>query len=234
MPNPNTFIVGFTGKAGTGKSTVAGFLRKAIKETGDYKHAIRIESFANPLRREVANKFGVSASVSKKFKDRRVKVGDRVNVGNSVVPVPNSGSLTVRQLLQWWGTDVRRSRDPNYWVKKMGAYWGRLKKKHGNGNCILIIDDVRFPNEAKWIREQGGVIIRLDPYPGYEGAGSHASEMSVDRIRADYQFTPGAKGVEKLEGFAIEISSFVVMWAIAVARAKKEKRRARRKNLERG
>lgn len=62
-----------------------------------------------------------------------------------------------RFLLQEWGTGVRRAQDENYWVDSCMA---TVQKHTGNGVGV-IIDDVRFINEADSIISHGGVVIRL-------------------------------------------------------------------------
>ena len=48
---------------------------------------------------------------------------------------------------------------------------------------LFIIDDLRFPNEAKWVRERGGHVVRLinDPYIQQETNG-HVSEQCFDDL----------------------------------------------------
>lgn len=87
-------------------------------------------------------------------------------------------ALTVRRILQWWGTEYRRSQDPDYWTKawerKVSAY--DLQKHH------ILVDDVRFMNELKTLRSLGARIVKIDR-PGYAAGGNHASETALDGFR---------------------------------------------------
>ena len=61
-------------------------------------------------------------------------------------------------------------------------------------NCSNIIDDVRFPNEAKLIKEMDGYLIRLHPYVTWscdEIVAQHSSEIALDTfILWDHQIWP--------------------------------------------
>jgi hypothetical protein len=60
-----------------------------------------------------------------------------------------------RTLLQWWGTEYRRSVNQNYWVDKA------LKRIKEENPQIALITDVRFPNEFQCIKDLGEV-VRID------------------------------------------------------------------------
>ena len=82
-----------------------------------------------------------------------------------------------RFLLQHIGTNlVREQIDPDFWVKKVGRI---LDRTVGN----VVIDDVRFINEAEMIRSYGGSILKVTR-PGSDN-DQHRSEIEMDKI--DYQ-----------------------------------------------
>lgn len=58
-------------------------------------------------------------------------------------------------ILQWYGTNVARKSDPDTWVKALA---NRLINE---GPEIAIVTDVRFPNEAAYIKEKGGHLIEV-------------------------------------------------------------------------
>lgn len=78
-------------------------------------------------------------------------------------------NMTVRELLQKFGTAIRKEVDPDFWVKA-------LLNKHTNDD--IIIADVRFPNEAKAIKDAGGLLVRINRDSA--GAGNHISEIALD------------------------------------------------------
>lgn len=84
-------------------------------------------------------------------------------------------AVTVRRILQWWGTEYRREQDPDYWTKA----WGRKVSEYDVEQMYLLVDDVRFMNELQVIKEYDGLIIKIDR-PGFDGANNHASETSLD------------------------------------------------------
>jgi hypothetical protein len=87
-------------------------------------------------------------------------------------------AVTVRRILQWWGTEYRRAQDADYWTKA----WGRKIEQFDLENVHVLIDDVRFMNELNVIRAHGGLIVKIER-PGFDGANNHASETSLDEYR---------------------------------------------------
>jgi hypothetical protein len=64
-----------------------------------------------------------------------------------------------RTLLQVWGTDFRRKFcGSDYWIEQMDS---ALDKAAGNYKNIFITD-VRFPNEADFIKNKGGRLIKIE------------------------------------------------------------------------
>jgi hypothetical protein len=149
-------IIGISGKMGTGQTTLATHLAELGGGRG--------VSFADALREEVADVFSVpvEALTSRECKDlMRVPVGFQ--------------TLSVRELLQWWGA-LRRQGDPLYWVDKT------LSGVDADQKDLTIIDDVRYRNEAAAIIATGGYLIRLHPYQGWvPGIGSLRSV--AERLR---------------------------------------------------
>ena len=79
-----------------------------------------------------------------------------------------------RELYQLLGTDVARSIDVRVWIKNAEMF---IKKRAG---LSVVITDVRFSNEAEWIRNQGGVVIYLESKTrGINDGTGHASENGL-------------------------------------------------------
>lgn len=86
----------------------------------------------------------------------------------------------VRALLQNYGTDVRRKDRENYWVEKWSLnYANNYYPKN------VVVDDVRFLNEAEMIKQYGGVIIRLER-DDIDTTDKHKSETEMRSIQPDY------------------------------------------------
>lgn len=97
-----------------------------------------------------------------------------------------------RLILQGWGTEFRRQFcDDNYWIDQADKKIQELEATGFDG--FLLITDVRYPNEAKWIREKGGEIIRINrPRTGLIGKmkdffnivpDKHPSEIALDNYK---------------------------------------------------
>jgi hypothetical protein len=87
--------------------------------------------------------------------------------------------MTVREFLQKLGTDgLRDGLHGNVWVN---ALFADYTPTHN-----WIITDVRFPNEAKAIKDRGGIIIRVDR-PFVKPINNHSSEIALDEWNFDYK-----------------------------------------------
>lgn len=94
--------------------------------------------------------------------------------------------LTPRKLLQLLGTDCGRNMiHPNIWINALFADY-KVYKDEELPNWIIT--DVRFPNEAKAIKNRGGILIRIERDYVLRGGpedpkNQHPSETALD----DYQ-----------------------------------------------
>lgn len=116
--------------------------------------------------------------------------------------------LTPRLLLQLLGTDCgRQIIHPNIWVNALMADYkesqlGQAKRRRKGKTFPIgyflpnwIITDVRFPNEAKAIKDKGGILIRVnreipkeeDVNQSLLGAMSNYKEHPSETALDDYQ-----------------------------------------------
>lgn len=78
----------------------------------------------------------------------------------------------VRELLQEYGTEVRRQDDMDYWTKLWRAAAGKYAR--------AVAPDARFFNEGQAVKDAGGILWRV-VRPGLESAsGLHGSETGMD------------------------------------------------------
>ncbi|TLM66024.1 MAG: hypothetical protein FDZ69_07525 [Deltaproteobacteria bacterium] len=174
-------IVGISGKMGTGKTVLANHLAELCGG--------RVVSFADALRSEVADVFSLplAAMTSRECKE------------HMLVPV-GFNPMSVRQLLQWWGA-LRRESDQDYWVRQL--------IESVAGDELVLVDDVRYRNEARVIREEGGMMIRLDPYDGWQrGIGAdHLSETDLDDgVAFDWRSAPA---FGQLQPLAVQLAGLI-------------------------
>lgn len=186
-------IIGFAGKAASGKTTAAKYLQNCIAgET-------LIIPMATVLREEVEEflrRIGADEHVSLVYGSQEDKVRVfHVDTSQALAACSQWGhfraehqaiqeaaektAVTVRRLLQWWGTEYRRAQDPDYWTKA----WGRKVGQYDLSLNHVLVDDVRFLNELNVIRAHGGLIVKIER-PGFLGANNHSSETSLDGFTA--------------------------------------------------
>jgi hypothetical protein len=124
-------------------------------------------SFADEVRYEIQETFGCGHSFDVLWKK----------------PYPDE----IRRLLQWWGTDLRRSEDSEYWVNKTERHAFNATVD----GFLPVFTDVRFGNEADMIRRNNGVLVRVEASESVrrERLGGlpreHSSESESDRIPCD-------------------------------------------------
>jgi hypothetical protein len=177
-------LVGFGNKARQGKDTIA----SAIKQYYVGPASVGIFKFAGALYQEV-NTF---LKQTPDWTIRQFRNVEGIQFPDWVQPDPNPEISDLApygkhpKLLQWWGTEYRRSQDTNYWVKKLFA-------SIPVNLDIALVTDVRFPNEADGIKQQGGYNVnvqrlRLDGTPFYseDRPVDHISETALDGYNWDY------------------------------------------------
>lgn len=169
-------IIAFTGKKQTGKSTACKYLEN------NYNYALG--NF----------KDGLVTELKQNFPDLLQAILDAENNYNKTTFIIDdlfqAKPPLVRTLMQNYGTQVRRNDDPNYWVRQWenNLFTGNIltsippqKEKLSR----VTVDDCRFQNEAEAIKNNGGVIIRLERTDMVH-TDTHVSETEMDSIVPDY------------------------------------------------
>ena len=142
------FVVGLAGLRGSGKSTVAALLCEELSAEGFDTMQV---SFAGRIKDVVSTLVGSSQWEK-----------DDLLYGNS--------DWDVRQFLMQFGTEfVRDNIGENFWVDVVAQHIFERKPS------VVVIDDMRFPNEYIFIRALGvGVLIEREGVGSYSGI--HRSE----------------------------------------------------------
>jgi hypothetical protein len=169
-------LLGLTGQPGSGKDSCAAALDA---------HGFRPIAFADALRHEIADAWRVDVRM---LTDRVTKETalPALAIGMCGEPrflhwaVFHGHSLheprSPRWVLQRWGTEFRRSQDPDYWVRQVERWIGR---RTGLGHTRFVITDVRMDNEAALVRRLGGRLVRVHrPFgpPMAADTAGHSSE----------------------------------------------------------
>lgn len=157
-------IIGLCGYAGAGKDTAADAMLLVANRFANAE-AARF-AFADPMR-DMLRALGVPLAC---MSDRILK--ER--------PIPGLGR-SYRQLAQTLGTEWGRvCHGEDFWVKALA------KRVDESSARIILISDVRFPNEAEWIKSTGGCLARVNR-PGVIDVTPHVSEAHVDGFKPDYE-----------------------------------------------
>lgn len=152
---PQLPLIGIAGRARSGKDTVANFIIAAI---GGYRY-----SFADPIRAMLAP-LGVDMS-------------DPYWQAHKEDPIPALG-VSPRRMMQTLGTEWGRQLiHPDLWL--FMAHQRLLQNGPG-----MVIPDVRFENEAAWVRKHGGRVIHVIR-PDAKAVEAHASEEGIEIQDAD-------------------------------------------------
>ncbi|WP_336800299.1 deoxynucleotide monophosphate kinase family protein [Kaistia sp. MMO-174] len=144
-----TLVIGFAGVAGSGKTTAA----MHLLNIHGYVHT----RFADPIKAMLRVLGLGSAELDGMLKEK---------------PMALLGGKTPRYAMQTlgteWGRDlISRTIWEDLWVERAS-------------DCIdlggrVVVDDVRFANEAEAVRKLGGMVIRITGRGGI--AGGHISEQ---------------------------------------------------------
>lgn len=159
-------IIALSGKSRVGKDTTAVILKDLLGED------CQCIAYADYLKEIIMNCFGLSLEeVYGSLKEECIEgLPIRTRSGNII-----SHNWTPRKLLQYLGTDIFRTIDPDCWLNVVKNKVLR-EKQFSN----YIITDSRFPNEISWVLEAGGIHIRIDrANKDFVGGADHVSENSL-------------------------------------------------------
>lgn len=162
MAAATNYIIGFSGKMGVGKNYIA---ENIAAELFDDNFRVYYLAFAEQMKLEIAARY------------------PEFDYENLFI----NKTAAARKLLQEYATEFGREVfGDDMWIYALNMRLHLLYKTQIPGKInIYIITDVRFHNEAKWIEDNGGLLIRVEaPQRGAPGATTHVSETELD----DYPF----------------------------------------------
>jgi len=111
-----------------------------------------------------------------------------------------------RKLLQTYGTDImRRKHGDDLWIKYVDS-WIKIHKFRGKE--IIIIPDIRFNNEAKYIKDNDGILIKVNASDrnqekvideGLKNEVKHVSELGINNIKCDFYLDNSKKNQDNVK-----------------------------------
>ena len=162
-------VIGFAGKAGSGKTTAAQFL---VDHYGYTSFA-----FADCLKRACAELF---------LLDHLQLHG---SLQQKMQPDHRWFGCSARQIMQYVGTDLLRNQldvimpgiAENLFTHHFEIWLSEYKD---NGESAdIVVSDVRFKNEIESIRKNGGIVIYLARHSA--ATSTHISENDIDKSDCD-------------------------------------------------
>jgi len=146
----------YSSAAQSGKSTVA----KHLEKTYGYRivpFAQTLKEMAVPMLEALGHSREEALDLLMHDKERTLSLG-----------------ITVRHLLRTLGTEWgRECIHPDVWLH---CWQERIQ-----GIKHVVVDDVRFPNEAELVKRLGGTMVRVER-PGAYTEHQHSSEGSLDHF----------------------------------------------------
>ena len=157
--------IGLAGKSGSGKDLVADY----IGERYGYKKIAVADAIREEVEQFIQSWFGWLAVIAPV---------DSIITAFKAMVWEKPTHPAMRVLLQWWGTEFRRSQDSQYWTKILAT-------KLAN-EFQIVISDIRTPEEMAEVRAAGGevwFIERLGVAP--VGMKNHLTEVALEGAEFD-------------------------------------------------
>lgn len=167
-------LIGLAGRARAGKTTAANYLAST--------HNLQTYAFADPLREGLTTILNLSP---RDFDDEHKEQ-----------PIAWLGR-SARELMQSMGTEWGRNQvHPELWLLLAKQNLGFLEQTNTAASGF-VISDLRFENEAAFVREKGGLVIHLlresvpdvNPHISETGIAIHDNDFVVHNDETIEQMT---------------------------------------------
>jgi len=177
-----TKILGITGYKGHGKDSLAHMVREQ-DSTWHLTH------FAAPLKEMSMRVFNLSKEQVFDDKGKEELFLEPIFLDDYLSEMCKETGLNIlprgmtahcpRHVLQYFGTDYVRSVSSNYWIDLLDRLISVYDK--------VIISDLRFLNEEKYLRSRDSFIIRVRRVDLPRPTDPHQSEVEIASLRPDLE-----------------------------------------------
>lgn len=161
-------IIGLGHKARQGKDFISNYMKEVLSGIQTYSFARALKEYCKANHATLVGDF-------------RTATGYTGTIEQKEDPI-----YGYTRILQWYGTYARAT-DPDVWIKKVAA------QIEIDNPEIAIVTDVRFPNEAAFVKEKGGYTVecirRQTDGSQYTDPGrdpNHISETALDEFNFDF------------------------------------------------
>ena len=155
-------VIGIHGTKGAGKTTLAKAIIEGINNVPATTYRGSLYHFADPLKEATSALLGVPIKALEHLKNKDTCI--------------QGSSLTYRQFLQTLGTEFMQSVNKDWAIELTEKYIEEVREHID----VVVIPDIRFEHEARFIKEQyNGILIKLNR-EGYTVKDDHASEQAID------------------------------------------------------
>lgn len=165
---PTKLLIGLTGAARCGKSTAQTIIAE--------RFGLAPINFADPIK----DALGAMLDIDAHALDGTAKE----------TPLPGI-EISPRELMQTLGTEWGRTHcGTDFWIKLAERRLAMLEDVEAANYQGAVFSDVRFPEEADWIRRHGGTVIHLYR-PDTAEVRAHISEAGTALHKRDQLITNG-------------------------------------------
>jgi hypothetical protein len=181
-------IIGLNGRMQSGKDTTAQILAQT------YSNIERV-AFAEKLKQSAAAALGISIDT---LEDLKLREREHVELLSN----PHVMSFNIRTYLQRYGTEAHRDIfGDDFWVEQV------LDKPVTDGH-ILVVTDMRFPNEISGVLDRGGIAVKIRRKEADERPITHPSEQTLPDEQFDY-FLDNNGTVDDLRAEVLTMASWI-------------------------
>lgn len=204
-------LYGITGKRKHGKDTLANII---VEKDPEFK----IIHFVDRLKEVCGQVFGLTDAQMLDQVQKETPFLTPVAIDDSIEQLRAATSLDIqlhgciasspRQLMQYVGTEYIRAASSTYFIDCVRTRLEQCGDK-------VIIPSTRYPNEADFIRSQGGLIIKVvrPAMQQNDQEAGHASEKSIDEITPEIgvKNDEGEEGLKVFKTLATQLTDGTIM-----------------------